>query len=128
MRKDVAFLQSMHLMDYSMLIAIERAQEHDSELQLEAESLLTLAESHNSGYSKRSRRFRARAEKHIFEHDGKILHISIIDYLQKWNCNKKGERLYKTLVLRKDPDRLSAIEPETYARRFRHFMESQVFA
>jgi 1-phosphatidylinositol-4-phosphate 5-kinase len=64
----------------------------------------------------------------MFSYKDKILHISIIDYLQKWNCNKKGERFFKTVVLRKDPDRLSAIEPETYARRFRHFMESQVFA
>jgi len=43
------------------------------------------------------------SENHRFQHDKKILHISIIDYLQEWNFSKKSERAYKTLVLRKDP-------------------------
>ena len=41
--------------------------------------------------------------------------------------NKKSERFYKTLILGKDPAKLSAIEPETYAKRFRYFMENNVF-
>ena len=50
--------------------------------------------------------------KHRFKHEHKILHISIIDYLQEWNLNKKGERFYKTMIKGKNPDKLSAIEPE----------------
>lgn len=61
--------------------------------------------------------------KHRFQHYKKIMHISIIDYLQEWNLNKKGERFYKTTFLDKDPDKLSAIEPEAYAQRFKYFME-----
>lgn len=32
----------------------------------------------------------------------KMYHISIIDYLQEWNCNKKGERFLKTVILGKN--------------------------
>jgi len=53
--------------------------------------------------------------KHRFKHEQKILHISIIDYLQEWNLNKKAERLSKTVLLGKNPDMLSAIEPDRYA-------------
>ena len=67
------------------------------------------------------------SERHRFQHLKKILHISIIDYLQEWNLNKQAERAYKTLVLRKEPDGLSAIEPGAYARRFRQFAASHVF-
>jgi len=41
-------------------------------------------------------------ERHMFQQGSKILHISIIDYLQEWNLSKKLERGYKTLVLRKN--------------------------
>ena len=35
------------------------------------------------------------ASKHRFEDDGKIFHIAILDYLQDWNCEKKGETQFK---------------------------------
>lgn len=35
-------------------------------------------------------------DSHVVEcEDSKIAHLSIIDYLQLWNCEKKMERLYK---------------------------------
>jgi len=67
------------------------------------------------------------SERHRFQHKNKILHISIIDYLQEWNISKRGERFYKTVFKGKHPDKLSAIEPEQYAHRFRLFMEENVF-
>ena len=67
------------------------------------------------------------SSKHNFQCENRILHISIIDYLQAWNCNKKMERTSKTVILGKDAQQLSAIEPNEYARRFRHFLESNVF-
>lgn len=53
--------------------------------------------------------------KHRFKHERKILHISIIDYLQEWNVSKKVERFSKTVLLGKNPEMLSAIEPKLYA-------------
>ena len=42
-------------------------------------------------------------------------HIAVIDYLQQWNFAKKAERFTKTVLLGKDGNNLSAIEPNTYA-------------
>ena len=67
------------------------------------------------------------SRKHCFRHGTRIYHISIIDFFQKWDIFKKGERFTKTMFLHKDPDNLSAIEPEKYAKRFLNFMEGHVF-
>jgi len=67
------------------------------------------------------------AENHRFKHGQKVFHLSIIDYLQEWNFSKKSERIAKTLLLNKDGAKLSAIEPNRYATRFRHFMDANVF-
>jgi len=55
-----------------------------------------------------------------------MYHISIIDYLQEWNCNKMGERFYKTKILRKNGKMLSAIEPKRYSYRFKKFVVKNV--
>ncbi len=55
-----------------------------------------------------------------------MYHISIIDYLQDWNCNKMGERFFKTVIQRKDKKMLSAIEPQKYGMRFQKFIEKNV--
>lgn len=56
-----------------------------------------------------------------------VYHFALIDYLQEWNLNKKGERFMKTVLLGKDGPTLSAIEPQQYAQRFRRFAEEKVF-
>jgi len=54
-------------------------------------------------------------------------HVSIIDYLQLWNCNKRSEQFVKTKLLRANKQQLSAVEPNFYRQRFQLFMRSQVF-
>lgn len=49
--------------------------------------------------------------KHCFHSGNRVYHISLIDFLQEWNFNKKGERFMKTVLLGKDGPTLSAIEP-----------------
>jgi len=95
MRKDVKFLRECGLMDYSMLVAIEKRGPR---------STVNLVVDQNSN--------------HTFAHGDKIVHLAIIDYLQEWNLNKKLERFSKTVVLQKDGDALSAINPDKYAKRF----------
>jgi hypothetical protein len=46
------------------------------------------------------------------------MHVSIIDYLQEYNLSKKGERFIKTMILQKNADGLSSIDPIRYGRRF----------
>lgn len=54
-------------------------------------------------------------------------HLGIIDYLQAWNWNKKGEALIKTYIKGKDKNKISAVEPTHYQKRFYDFMKNKVF-
>ena len=51
------------------------------------------------------------SRKHCFIEGDMVYHVSLIDFLQLWNFNKKGERFLKTVLLGKDGPTLSAIEP-----------------
>ena len=64
--------------------------------------------------------------KHCFVNGHRVYHIAIIDYLQEWNLNKKLERGTKTVLWGKNKKNLAAIEPETYGKRFKSFMEKNV--
>ena len=98
MRKDVAFLRRLGLMDYSLLLCVERSNPENKN-KLSVTSL-------NS---------KSLAKKHRFITDKYIYHVAIIDYLQEWNLSKKGERFIKTTFLMKDKVGLSAIEPNQYS-------------
>jgi len=54
-------------------------------------------------------------------------YVGIIDILQEWNYAKWYERMFKIYVLRKDPLGISAIEPETYRKRFYQRAVLEVF-
>ncbi|DAZ94149.1 TPA: hypothetical protein N0F65_007349 [Lagenidium giganteum] len=45
-------------------------------------------------------------------------YIGLIDILQTWTFSKRLERFFKTYILRKDPDGLSALPPKAYRTRF----------
>ena len=49
-------------------------------------------------------------------------HISLIDYLQEWDTNKKLERFAKCKLQNADEKGLSAIEPSDYQKRFFYFV------
>ena len=83
-KKDVDFLAGLGLMDYSLLLGIERLKEDHHQY----------ADSQN-----------------CFVSGGAVYHLSIIDFFQQWNFSKKGERFMKTVLLGKDGKTLSSIEP-----------------
>jgi len=89
-------------MDYSMLVAIEKRGPR---------SAANLAQGDTN---------------HAFTNGDKTVHLAIIDYLQEWNLNKKLERAWKTVALHKDGKTLSAIDPDSYAKRFQLFMEQNL--
>ena len=66
-------------------------------------------------------------KQHSFTHGNRIYHMAVIDFLQEWNLQKRGERFIKTTLMGKNPDNLSAIEPQRYGERFRAFCENSVF-
>ena len=54
-----------------------------------------------------------------------IYHISIIDYLQNYNFEKKTENFFKT-IWRGHSAEISAVPPPRYAKRFIDFMSNLV--
>ena len=67
------------------------------------------------------------ASRHRFKDDKKVFHIAIIDYLQSWNCNKKGETFTKNVILRNKKEDISSMPPVPYGERFMSFMKKEVF-
>ena len=55
-----------------------------------------------------------------------IYHLSIIDYLQKYDINKKVERQFKIFWKGADPSTISSINTKSYSKRFMQFMENLV--
>lgn len=55
--------------------------------------------------------------RHMFmSQDGKyIYHVSIIDYMQLWNFDKKTEQFAKKWFLGKNGKQISAVEPDYYS-------------
>jgi len=53
-------------------------------------------------------------------------HIAIIDYLQQWNFDKKGESLLKRTLKGRPRDKISCVPPEPYQARFCRFIENIV--
>jgi hypothetical protein len=98
---DTAFLASFNIMDYSLYLVIE-----------------------GRSYANAIHRL---TRHEFFSEDGhELYHVSVIDYLQEWNRQKKMERWLKSWK-KLDPDDLSAVEPVFYRKRFCDFMRKQVF-
>ena len=114
MRRDTKFLRSNNLMDYSLLVGVEKNSGGD---RMGSTSSLTSAV---SGYQDVPEESQSRF---TFENGSRIVHFSIIDYLQEWNFNKKTERFIKTRMFGKNGRLLSSIEPIAYEKRFNQFME-----
>ena len=130
-------------MDYSLLIGIERDEKQKLCGQSRKASYVenikagpnlsfqhqreTISSSLNSAADKESdpiRKFdKTSRNAHIIKGKTETIHLSIIDYLQEWNLNKKIERAYKVNVLQKSGSGLSAVEPDQYAQRFKRFVE-----
>lgn len=96
--KDINLLKDFNLMDYSLLICIERVKE--------GEKYIKPKEPHFA--------------RHIFVGEsGKfVYHVSIIDYLQDYHIEKKFENAFKSLKDRKNRKLISAVHPDDYAKRF----------
>lgn len=53
--------------------------------------------------------------------------IGIIDYLETWNANKKGEKFFKSLFFKTKSDEISAQSPEIYSERFIKELVHKIF-
>lgn len=135
LERDAIMLKKYNIMDYSLLLAIELNPDYDDVMKKAAHKFTittaggqdasSLAEEDPRMIELR-RRFKATPYKYL-SHGGRfIYHIAVIDYLQDFDINKKLENAIKT-VINKPNAKISAVEPETYYRRFIDFMRRQVF-
>ena len=101
---DIQFLRENQLMDYSILLGVELANEKLDQ----------------RNYISNRRVCESRCGNYIY-------HFCIIDYLQSFTLNKRGEIFFKTVFQNAKASTLSAIHPDRYASRFANFMKSNVF-
>lgn len=60
-------------------------------------------------------------------HNGRyIYHIAIIDYLQGWDIEKRGENFYKVVLKQRKEYKISCVNPDLYKHRFYKFMKDNV--
>jgi len=94
-KKDVAFLKSQRIMDYSLLLGIHHK---GSDFLRECQSA-------------------AEPYQHL-EGEHRIYYFGIIDTLQRWNWQKRLEKFCKTYFCMKDGLGVSSVDPKTYCERF----------
>ena len=97
LNEDTRFLASHCIMDYSLLLGVSYEQIFVNKEANEEENYAVSA--------------------NVVEGPG-IYYIGVIDMLQKWNTNKKMERLFKTYVRCKNKAGISCVEPQFYRKRF----------
>ena len=107
-RADAMFLRSQGLIDYSLLLAVEAdpGSAPRSEALSEAQITANLA------------------SIHWIPDEGRLYHVSVIDYLQEYTVLKWAETKVKTLLLRQK--NISCIHPLQYGERFINWMEKYV--
>ena len=86
-RKDTNFLATCQIMDYSILIGIE------SKVQVNTENFEHTVINAGRKASVRTTVELKRFKRHRYTSPDRMqtYHLSIIDFLQMWNCNKKSE-------------------------------------
>lgn len=113
---DSMFLQSLSLLDYSLLLAVE---------QVKKESRSGINNSFSRPFtswqkSDTSRnQFKSSCGNYIY-------HVSVIDFLTMFNFEKKMESFYKVYVKNQNAKLISCVEPKLYGSRFRNFMKNEV--
>ena len=140
--RDVPILREGNIMDYSLLLAIEENPNY------RAHAVTVRKLSKASSTSPRSNSVKSedgsplnslnednnmmphhkfKASRHMFLSSNLqyIYHLSIIDYLQDYNLDKKMENFAKTILKGRKAE-ISAVPPKRYAKRYIEFMDNQV--
>lgn len=147
MKEDVPILKKSNIMDYSLLLAIEKnpryqmkgnsMKSQNSDMDENGPSVLpqipdlNKAQSANAvnpsadSYTQAMLGFKGSRHKFLSSNGAFIYHIAIIDYLQDYNWDKWGENLFKT-VWRGRNKEISAVPPLRYSNRYLKFMDTYV--
>jgi 23S rRNA U2552 (ribose-2'-O)-methylase RlmE/FtsJ len=133
LERDVALLRKKNIMDYSLLLAVENNPEYHALIQggTLIQHKLTLVTSDGTSQIREEdveamrRRIACMPYKFLSKGGRYIYHVSIIDYLQDFNLDKKLENAIKTVINKPDAQ-ISAIDPQPYANRYLKFMREKV--
>ena len=118
LKSDSNFLAKHGLMDYSLLFV----REHKELKRRNSSKAFTInRESEISLNKPNFTRNKVNNKRNNF-------HFGIIDYLQKWDFNKKTEQRLKVWFKGADPKRLSAVPPKFYSERFTEFVQEHVLS
>merc|ERR1711957_212709 len=133
-----------NIMDYSLLLIIEtnpewlkmkegRKMSKLQDINASEKASLIISEKSKSNVSSKRQLVqdfndnKAGTRHKYISNDGHyIYHMAIIDYLQGWDLEKKGEAFLKVWIKQAKADKISACEPRQYARRWEAFMKDQV--
>jgi 1-phosphatidylinositol-4-phosphate 5-kinase len=125
LERDAEMLRSHNIMDYSLLFAIEKNVAYMNRKGPLSKTTLSTNSNDEEVMKEMSKTFNK--NRHTFlSRSGKfIYHLAIIDYLQDFNFDKRLESMIKT-VINKEGAEISAIEPNSYSRRYVKFMKEKV--
>jgi 1-phosphatidylinositol-4-phosphate 5-kinase len=137
LKKDSDLLGEMGVLDYSLLVGVKKkrfaVEVSDAELGLRRDDHADDVDDDDDGgggvgaaAASRSGMAAISTFRAVSVTGPAIYYLGIVDFLQDWTTNKKIERNFKIYALRKDPDGLSVMHPETYKLRFQAKME-QIF-
>ena len=119
--KDSMFLQSLSLLDYSLLLAVEQVKKESRPKNSGLNSSLNYSRPFSSWQKSDTSRnqFKSSCGNYIY-------HVSVIDFLTMFNFEKKMESFYKVFIKNQNAKLISCVEPKLYGSRFRNFMKNEV--
>jgi len=119
--KDSMFLQSLSLLDYSLLLAVEQVKKESRPKNSGLNSSLNYSRPFSSWQKSDTSRnqFKSSCGNYIY-------HVSVIDFLTMFNFEKRMESFYKVFVKNQNAKLISCVEPKLYGSRFRNFMKNEV--
>ena len=89
-------------------------------------SLLINIESSNDGKANKVNNKLTKNNFFVSRDGTEYYHIGIIDYLQKFDMNKKVENYVKTIRNKRKASLISCVDPKTYSNRFVNFCQKNV--
>jgi hypothetical protein len=110
-------------LDYSVLLAVEKIKNPVLVNQnIRVTEVMNMDEDNSNEIIQRAKdrhRFKSTCGRYVY-------HISVIDFLTRFNFSKKVESWYKTTIKNKKKELVSCVPPELYSKRFIDFMNKQV--
>jgi hypothetical protein len=151
LQRDSAFLQSLNIMDYSLLVGVVQCTEPNPDhpehggggpSDKGCTSVFLACKTHTHTHARTHTHTHTHthidtlinARTHTGHSDDRFMssvvvkkryHIGIIDFLQEWNCGKRAELCSKTMCLFHCSDwkGISAVNPRLYQQRFAGMVE-----